>query len=53
MAVNCCVVPLAIVGFAGATAIETRAAGPTVEEWQYPEPASEKVLPIEGTNCQS
>ena len=30
MAVNCCVVPLGIDGFAGVTAIDTRVAGPTV-----------------------
>ena len=30
VAANCCVVPLAIVGFAGVTAIDTRVAGPTV-----------------------
>ena len=31
MAVNCCVVPFAIEGFAGVTAIDTRTAGPTVK----------------------
>src|SRR5206468_3033742 len=30
VAANCCVVPLAIDGFAGVTAIDTNAAGPTV-----------------------
>ena len=30
MAVNCCVVPLAIDGFAGVTAMDTSAAGPMV-----------------------
>ena len=30
VAVNCCLVPLAIDGFAGATAIDTRVAVPTV-----------------------
>ena len=34
VAVNCCVKPLAIDGFAGVTAIETRAAGLTVSETQ-------------------
>ena len=31
MAVNCCVVPFAIEGFAGVTAIDTTTAGPTVK----------------------
>ena len=31
VAVNCCVVPFGIDGFAGVTAIDTRVAGPTVK----------------------
>jgi hypothetical protein len=56
VAVNCCVSPLAIEGFAGVTAIDTRAAGiavSVVEPTTAPNVAEMLLVPLAATTVAS